>query len=527
VTADIHVLPSVPMPTDPEELKRCLADSFWRITSGALYWIMVKGDDDEDGEPTEVTAMPFKPNRAQRRFIARMWHRNLILKARQLGFTTLIALLWLDHALFNKNQRCGIIAQDRDTAKAIFRDKVKFAYERLPPTLLANMPVETMTAEEILFAHNNSSIRVATSVRGGTIHRLLVSEFGKICAKFPEKAEEVITGSIPAVPLSQVLVIESTAEGQDGEFFKIATRSERKHESKKKLTARDYRFHFYAWWQDPRYRMPPDDVIVTKADNEYFDRVEAVMSTQLDIEQRAWYVATREADFSGNIEKMWQEYPSTPKEAFQVSTEGTYFSDQLTRARKEGRIGFVPHDPSKVVHTFWDIGTSDQTAIWLYQRVGLADRFIGYIEGEGEPPSYYVRELNELSYIWGKDFLPHDGAHRRIQGATLKTYAEMLEELGRTDIEVVERIDDITRGINMVRDKFASVWIDETACAKGLAHLQNYKKDWNKRLGIWSDRPRHDKASNGADAFRQWAQGFEDEGGYQKIDRRGESHRTA
>ena len=68
----------------------------------------------DDGEGTVV---PFKPNRAQRRLISKLWHRNVILKARQLGFTTLVAILWLDHALFNENQRCGIIAQDREGAR--------------------------------------------------------------------------------------------------------------------------------------------------------------------------------------------------------------------------------------------------------------------------------------------------------------------------------------------------------------------------------------------------------------------------
>ena len=116
------------LPINEEELAKFLADPEKRIFSGALYKIMVKGDDESE----EAMVLPFRPNRAQRRFILRLWNRNLILKARQLGFTTLIALLWLDHALFNGNQRCGIIAQDREAAEAIFRDKVKFAYDNLP-----------------------------------------------------------------------------------------------------------------------------------------------------------------------------------------------------------------------------------------------------------------------------------------------------------------------------------------------------------------------------------------------------------
>src|SRR3546814_14190465 len=92
----------------------------WRLCSGQLYQIMLKSPDGD-----EATVVPFKPNRAQRRLIARLWHRNIILKARQLGFTTLVCIIWLDHALFNADQRCGIVAQDREAAEVIFRDKVK------------------------------------------------------------------------------------------------------------------------------------------------------------------------------------------------------------------------------------------------------------------------------------------------------------------------------------------------------------------------------------------------------------------
>ncbi|MEM5312333.1 hypothetical protein [Paraburkholderia sp. JHI869] len=64
------------------ELARYLADPIWRLCSGKLYKIIVKGDDAED----DGLALPFKPSRAQRRLIKRLWYRNLILKARQLAF---------------------------------------------------------------------------------------------------------------------------------------------------------------------------------------------------------------------------------------------------------------------------------------------------------------------------------------------------------------------------------------------------------------------------------------------------------
>lgn len=480
-----------------DELRARLSDPMWRICN--LYKIIVKGT---DGEPGLV--QPFKPNKAQMRFIERLHHRNIILKARQLGFTTLIAIIWLDHALFNANSRCGIIAQDREAAEVVFRDKVKFAYDNLPPELKAAMPLARDSATELLFAHNNSSVRVATSMRSGTIHRLHISEFGKICAKYPDKAAEVITGSIPAVPLSGITIIESTAEGAEGEFHDMTQRAMALADQGKTLTERDYRFHFFPWWGDDSYRMGTANVVITERDHKYFDSIEASQSTTLDDRQRAWYVATRDTDFAGSAERMWQEYPSTPKEAFQVSTAGCYYTDQITAARKKGRILSIP-DVSVPVNTFWDIGNSDGCAIWLEQTVGMESRFIGYLEAHGETLKHYVKLLQDTGHVFNKHFLPHDAAHKRLSD-TNKSTKQMLEDLGLRNIVIVPVITDINTGIQITREAFGSAYFDEAGCKLGLQRLENYKKKWNATDGRWSNEPKHDANSEGADAFRQWAQ---------------------
>lgn len=487
------------------ELARNLADPMWRICAGKLYKIVVKDPDDENDAGL---VMEFKPNRAQRRFISRLHHRNIILKARQLGFTTLIAIIWLDHALFNANVKCGIIAQDRETAESIFLEKVKFAYDNLPEALRAAMPLESCTKSQIVFAHNKSIIRVATSVRGGTIHRLHISEFGKICAKFPDKAAEVVTGSIPAVPQTGVLVIESTAEGRDGEFHDMTQAAIALHERKKPLNAKDYRFHFFAWHEEPKYRIAPDGIIITDEDHEYFDSVETVMDTTIDAEQRAWYVATRDGEFVNKPERMWQEYPSTPAEAFQKSKEGTYYAKQMTLARKQKRITDVPHVAGVPVNTFWDIGHSDGTAIWFHQRIGMRDHFIKFMEGWGESYSHFVSEMQKTGWVWGRHYLPHDGAHVRQGENENLSPQQMLENLGLRNIEIVPVVAELQHGIQRVRDVFGNCVFDQTDCKEGLVHIESYRKQWNTRLQCWSNHPVKDVHTEGADSFRQFAQGF-------------------
>lgn len=486
-----------------EELASNLADPMWRLKN--LYWIMTKGDDGHDDVVTK-----FSPNAAQMDFLNGLWHRNIILKARQLGFTTLAALLWLDHALFNANQRCGIVAQDKDAAEAIFRDKVRFAYDRLPPMLKELFPLKRDSASELLFAHNNSAIRVATSLRSGTYQRLHVSEFGKICAKYPDKAREVMTGSIPAVPKNGIVIIESTAEGRDGEFYKMTKRAEEIQQKGKELNERDYRFHFYPWWKAPDYRMSAEGVVITDADNEYFARIEGEMRTKLDTEQRAWYVATRDTDFTGDPEKMWQEYPSTPDEAFQVSKEGCYYATQLAKSRTEGRIGRVPHRDGIPVNTFWDLGKNDFQSIWFHQAVGMQNNFIRSYQNSGEYLAFYAKYLQEMAathgYVYGIHYLPHDAAYETILGKSAK---RQLEELmpGQKFV-VVDRIDRRIDGINQTRAAFSSCFFDETGCADGLVSLGEYRKQFNKSVGAYTDDHVHDEHSNYADAFRQFGQGY-------------------
>ncbi len=497
------------VPSTEAELLACLADTQWRICSGQLYKIMIKEAGEEPGN--DGTVVPFKPNRAQRKFMSRMWYRNLILKARQRGFTTLICILWLDHALFNPDQRCGIIAHNEKAAISLFRDKVQLAYANLPDFLRARFPLKQDRADELLFEHNNSSVHVATSMRSGTIHRLHVSEYGKICAKFPDKAAEVMTGSLPSVPLHGICIIESTAEGQEGDFHDKSKRAIEMAQKGVNLTQKDFRIHFSPWWDDEGYRIETD-VVMTSKDNEYFEIVEGHIGKKLDRQQRNWYVATRDSEFGGDPEKMWQEYPSTYLEPFQVSTEGTYYAVQLAAARKEGRICNVPHVPGVPVNTFWDIGNSDGTAVWFHQRIGFEDRFINFIEGWGESYSYYIKQMQAMGYVWGTHYLPHDAAHKRQQGHKVASPEDELKEFAiGGDWTIVPVVDEVIHGIQKVRDAFGSMFFDAEKCALGLAHLGNYKKTWDKARGAWKIHTpsKIDGHSEAADALRQHAQGYQ------------------
>ena len=493
----------------PDELEKNLSDPWWRLTSGFLYQILIKGD-----EETEGLKAPFIPNDHQLDFLSNLWYRNIILKARQLGFTTAIAIYYLDCCLFGGgNIRAGMIAQDKDAAQSLFRDKVKFAYDNLPDEIRDRFPLERDSASELLFAHNNSAIKVGTSMRSGTLQYLHVSEFGKICAKYPQKAKEVLTGSIPAVAPGGIVIIESTAEGDEGAFFDMSETSRNKKESGATLSKKDYKFHFYPWHGAQEYRLDAE-VHITTQEHQYFDRIEQECGIKIDILQRNWYIATRDNDFRGSSELMWQEYPSTPQEAFKKSKEGCWYTEQFIKVRREGRVCSLPIRTDVPINTFWDIGNSDGTAIWFHQRVGMQDLFIDFEEGWGEPYEYFVKTMQAKGYLWGKHYLPHDGAHERQGQVANLSPQKMLQNLGLKDVVIVPRAPELLPAINKTRDALMNdVWFDMDRCKKGLQHLENYTRKFNANAQTYTSEPvKSDGHSEASDAFRQFAQAREQVG---------------
>ena len=474
--------------SDDVKLAATVGDRNWRLRN--LYYIT-----DKDGK-----RIKFVPNEAQLSLLGELWYLNIILKARQRGFTTLVCILWLDMILFNSNIRCGIIADTLPNSQVIFRDKIKFAYDNLPDAIKEKRPAIKNEAGELLLS-NNSGIRVGVSMRSGTLQFLLISEFGKICRKSPDKAAEIMTGSLNTVAPGQFVIIESTAEGQGGEYYELCMGAQALKQQGKALGQMDYKFHFYSWWDADEYEIDPTGVTMTEDDHRYFDKVEQEIGREISLRKRAWYVKKR----ATQREKMRQEYPSTPKEAFETAIDGAYYSDEMAKARSEGRITVVPVVPSVPVHTFWDLGRNDMNAIWFMQQVGPQFRFVRYYENSGEGLAHYVKYLRETGYLLGNVFLPHDACHKLL-GQTETVDDQLRAMLPGCVVSVVPRIHRTTDGINMMRDKFPQCWFDEANCAKGLTHLDNYRKQWNEALGVWRDEPLHDVASNGADAIRQFAQ---------------------
>lgn len=461
-----------------------LLDPLWRINN--LYHIV-----DKQGRK-----VIFKLNWAQEQLYHDMWYCNVILKARQLGISTFICLLFLDRCLFNSNQSAGIIAHTVEDAQALFR-RVKIAYDGLPAQIKDVISAENDTAQMLKFS-NGSSLRVGTSLRSSTFQYLHISEFGKICAKYPDKAQEIITGSLNTVAPGQYVFIESTAEGREGYFYDICKRAQQDKESKRDLSKLDFKFHFYPWYKEPSYRI--GSVFSVDEDMyKYFEHLNG-LNIKLDDEQKNWYIGRQQTQ----KDDMRREYPSTPEESWEVSNEGLYYSKQMTLARADKRIGYVPHDEQLPVYTAWDLGYNDANSIWYFQVYKKEIRLIDYDEGSGESLAYWLGVVKSKPYAYEKHIAPHDiMVHEYTSGMTRQMSARKMgmNFLPAQKVEIIP-------GIDQVRNLLSRCWFDEKKCAKGIKALDNYKKEWDDRHACWRSQPLHNWASHGADAFRTLATGM-------------------
>jgi hypothetical protein len=467
------------------------SDKRWRMNN--LYFIV-----NEDGKQVK-----FMMNDTQATFFEEMWYLNIILKARQLGFTTFIMLYMLDECLFYENQTAGVIAHTLDDSKKLFRNKIDFPYKKLPEGLRTALPADNDTAQELVFG-NGSAISVGVSMRSGTLQYLLVSEFGKISANWPDKAREIKTGAFNTVHTGNYVFVESTAQGKEGEFWEMCDRWQKWAAAGKPLSKMDFKFHFHAWWRKPEYRLPPEDakhVVYTSLMLDYFEKLKKKHGIELDDGQKAWYLKKHET----LGDDMKREHPSTWEEAFEVSVEGAYFYEQMQLARRQGRITKVPIAGGVAVDTWWDLGVRDKMAIWFSQTVGREIRFVHYYENDDIGMPHYVKYLHEWrdsnQIIYGKMVAPHDIEVREMMtGMTRKKTAQ---NLGIRFIAApqMDHADQVEAG----RTMFNQCWFDEASCDQGITCLDNYRKEWNETLGVWSDKARHDWASHGASAFMTFA----------------------
>jgi len=242
--------------------------------------------------------------------------------------------------------------------------------------------------------------------------------------------------------------------------------------------------------------------------NHFFDLLEtAKQQTEEGSEQ--WYWKVVKASESGLVkdtELQAAQDQMTPEQyeqeyecSFTAAIIGAYYAKLLTNADDDGRITQVPYDPSYPVHTAWDLGINDSTAIWFAQIFrGGAIHVIDYYENGGVGLQHYADVLNKKDYNYGDHLAPHDIEVRELGSG--KSRIETAFSLG-IRFKVIPRMK-VADGINAARMLIPKCYFDKEKTYQGVEALKAYQKKWDDKNQCFKNRPIHNFASHPADAFR-------------------------
>lgn len=328
--------------------------------------------------------------------------RLIVLKWRQMGITTNEAISWLDDAVIKPNQNVWILAQVDKTRDEIF-DKVKTAYNELPHSLrLKDWKVwykpttKYSTKKELEFLENHSKISIITDSRGWTRSKLHISEFA-----FINNASELLAWTLPSVPKNSDIIIESTANGIGNEFQKMRTKYYWKDSF-------EWNCIFLWWWLVPEYslELEENEKIKLPPELEHLNKP-MIDWTVLSEEQKKRYLNTYNS--YTNPDYCFQEYPSTPEEAFLNTWKPVFKTNVIKNLiineyEEDSQIPnlFLYSKPTKWQSVFgWD--TSAWVEWWDNSCIVVRDWetwilqacYYGLCE-----PSYLCKVIDRLLELW-------------------------------------------------------------------------------------------------------------------------------
>jgi hypothetical protein len=249
--------------------------------------------------------------------------------------------------------------------------------------------------------------------------------------------------------------------------------------------------------------------------NHFFDLLDTARG-QIAEGSQDWYFKVCKASETGIVrpdeldaakaqmtpEQYEQEYECS----FTAAIIGAYYGKLLGEAEEDDRITRVPYDPMYPVHTAWDLGINDSTAIWFAQIFrGGAVNVIDYYESSGVGLDHYADILTKKDYNYGDHLAPHDIEVRELGSG--KSRLETAYSLG-IRFKVVPKMK-VADGINAARMLLPKCYFDRDKTAEGLDMLRQYRQEWDDKKRSFRDAPRHDFTSHAADAFRYLAVGLE------------------
>lgn len=249
-----------------------------------------------------------------------------------------------------------------------------------------------------------------------------------------------------------------------------------------------------------------------KGTNNFYQMYQTAILNMHKNPELKWYAFSAPASKTGIIdpdelkaaksEMSDEEFSQEFECSFQAALVGSYYGKYIDEIDSKGQIAEYTHDPNIPVHTFWDIGVSDSTAIWFMQRRGDFFVFIDYYEMSGMGLEHYYDVCRKKGYVYADHWLPHDINVQEFAGGNTraKTFKSLFGRMPR--IMKKTKIED---GINAVRMILRNCKFDKINTQRGVDALKNYERKWDSKNNIFQEKPLHNWTSHGSDAFRGFA----------------------
>ena len=206
------------------------------------------------------------------------------------------------------------------------------------------------------------------------------------------------------------------------------------------------------------------------------------------------------------IDQYQQEFECS----FEAAILGAIYGVEMRLLTDADRITKVECDTLFPVHTAWDLGFNDATAIWWYQVVHGEIRVLDYHEAHGQPIIYYANQIKERPYEYGTHWLPHDARAKTLASGGKSIIEQLFDKLPKESFKIVPNLS-LQDGIQASRLALARTWFDAMKCSEGIECLRQYQREFDEDKKVFRDKPRHDWTSHGADAFRMLSVAWQDE----------------
>lgn len=313
--------------------------------------------------------------------------RVIILKARQMGFSTLTEAILFKETVTHHNINAGIIAHVEEATTNLFTMS-KLYYSELPDAIKPQLL--NSNAKELIFNNKegtglNSKIRCMTAGstgvgRSGTYNILHLSEY----AFWQGDKKAILNGLVQTVPNndSSMIIIESTANGF--EHFKEIWDGAVKGEN-------DYIPVFIGWNELPEYAMTYTGFELTTEEK----RLQEVYG--LTLEQLTWRRWCIRNNCQNDEELFKQEYPINPYEAF-IATGTHYFNQKnimsrLAHIKQPERVGYFEYtyQNEKIQSYRWI--DDPEGYIKIYEDVKQRTPYVLAGDTSGEGSDYFIGQV--------------------------------------------------------------------------------------------------------------------------------------